>query len=507
MNIKNDFIKAFSFTVLIAGLFLLFASKSSPIYPLNDWVDANAIFTVGKSMMDGKVVYKDIFEQKGPTLYFIHGIGSLMSHNSFFGIYVMEVIAFSVFLFFARRIFRLYLNVQLSNLATILLAFFMVNVSNFVHGDSAEEYCIPLLGASLFYLIRYLKDDSKSEMTFSLLLINGILAGSVIWIKYSMIGFWFGWMLVILFTLLIDKKIVRAFQASLVFLLGMVLSGIPWFIYFYSVDGLSNFIDVYFITNIKYYASSSGMLMNLVTIIGKIILVYFRQNPVFGVLFLGGLIGYLMTKKVETSKMVKMGILVPFVFLFLSVYGGGIRLDYYFQIFTPFIFLGILFALKLVPGNLLSIIQSKANYLTVGTMVLLSVIMNFMHHNAYMRDYNKADLFQYKFADYIKEYNNPTLLNYMFLDMGVYNTANIEPTTFYYMKHNFDYDVYPFDVDALNSYVRNKEIDFVVLRANADKPYANELLEANYTLVMEKNQYYEEEIHRYMLYKLNGLEK
>ena len=412
MNIKNNFIKTIGFTILVACLFLLFASKSSPIYPLNDWVDANAIFTVGKSMMDGKVVYKDIFEE-----------------------------------------------------------------------------------------------DNKSFMSFKLLLLNGVLAGSVIWIKYSMIGFWFGWMLVVLFTLLIDKKILRALQASVVFLLGMVLSGIPWLLYFYSVDGLTNFIDVYFITNIKYYASSNGMLMNLVTITGKIILVYFRHNPGFGILFLGGLIGYLMTKKVESNILVKLGIVVPFLFLFLSVYGGGIRLDYYFQIFTPFIFLGILFALKLLPGKLLSRIQSKAHYLTIGTIAIFCVIMNFMHHNAYMRDYKKADLFQYQFADYIKDYTKPTLLNYMFLDMGVYNTANIEPTTFYYMKHNFDYGVYPFDVDALNSYVRNKDIDFVVLRTKVDKPYSNKILEANYTLVMEKNQYYEEEIHRFMLYKLNDLNK
>ncbi|TDS13424.1 dolichyl-phosphate-mannose-protein mannosyltransferase [Maribacter caenipelagi] len=507
MNIKKDFIKTLVFTVLISGIFLFFASKSSPIYPLNDWVDANAIFTVGKSMMDGKVVYKDIFEQKGPTLYLIHGVGSLISHNTFIGIYLMEVIAFAFFLFFGRRIFRLYFNAQLSSLSTILLAFFMVNVTNFVHGDSAEEYCIPLLGASLFYLIRYLKEGNRSLMSFKMLLVNGILAGSVIWIKYSMIGFWFGWMLVVLFTLLIDKKIFRAFQASMVFLFGMVLSGIPWLVYFYSVDGLSDFIEVYFITNIKYYASSNGMLMNLVTIIGKIILVYFRQNPVFGILFIGGLIGFMLTQKVESNKNVKLAIIVPFLFLFLSVYGGGIRLDYYFQIFTPFVFLGILFILKMLPDSLKNIIQNKANYFSIGIVLILCAFMNFNHHNTYMRDYTKDELFQYQFADYINEYSNPTLLNYMFLDMGVYNTANIEPTTFYYMKHNFDYDVYPFDVDALNSYVRNKEIDFVVLRANADKPYANELLEANYTLVMEKNQYYEEEIHRFMLYKLKGLEK
>ncbi|MDP2527700.1 hypothetical protein [Maribacter dokdonensis] len=505
MNNKKYTIKTFSFSLLIASLFLLFATKSSPIFPLNDWVDANAIFTVGKSMMDGKVVYKDIFEQKGPTLYLIHGLGSLISHNDFLGIFIMEVIAFSIFLFFARKTFSLYLNAGFSNLATVLLAFFMVNISNFVHGDSAEEYCIPLLGASMFYLMRHLKNGSKAIMSFRALLLNGFFAGSVIWIKYSMIGFWFGWMLVILLTLALEKNVLRMIQASFIFLFGMVLSGIPWFIYFYSVDGLSSFIDVYFITNIKYYASSNGILMNLVTIIGKIILVYFKQNPIFGIIFLVGTFGFFLTKKVESNGIVKLGVLIPFLFLFLSVYGGGIRLDYYFQIFTPFIFMGILFILKVIPGNLIDLVKNKTKYLLVSTVVLLCICLNFFHHNVYMRNYSKNDLFQYQFAEYMNRYSNPTLLNYMFLDMGVYNTADIEPITYYYMKHNFDYDIYPFDVDALNAYVQNREVDFVVLRANVDSSYTNELLEKNYSLVMEKKQYYEEKVHRYMLFKLKDV--
>ena len=37
-------------------------SKSSPIYPLNDWVDSNCFMTVGKSMLRGVVPYRDLYE-------------------------------------------------------------------------------------------------------------------------------------------------------------------------------------------------------------------------------------------------------------------------------------------------------------------------------------------------------------------------------------------------------------------------------------------------------------
>mgnify|MGYP000054928960 FL=1 len=71
------------YAMCISFLFMLICSKSSFLYPMNDWQDANCFFTVGKAMMNGKVLYKDIYEQKGPVLYFIHGIAYLISKTSF----------------------------------------------------------------------------------------------------------------------------------------------------------------------------------------------------------------------------------------------------------------------------------------------------------------------------------------------------------------------------------------------------------------------------------------
>ena len=46
-------------------------SKSSPLYPLNDWVDANCFLTTGKALLSGQVLYRDVYEQKGPLLYHV----------------------------------------------------------------------------------------------------------------------------------------------------------------------------------------------------------------------------------------------------------------------------------------------------------------------------------------------------------------------------------------------------------------------------------------------------
>src|SRR5699024_9566705 len=94
--------KYYMFLTLFSFFIILIFSKSSPLYFINDWVDANAFFSVGKGIVHGQVPYKDLFEQKGILLYFIHAIAYKLSATSFFGVYLFESISFaySMILFF-----------------------------------------------------------------------------------------------------------------------------------------------------------------------------------------------------------------------------------------------------------------------------------------------------------------------------------------------------------------------------------------------------------------------
>ena len=79
--------------LLVAAVAITICSASSPLYPLNDWVDANCFFTVGKSMLFGKVPYRDLYEQKGPLLYALYALAYPISHRSFLGVWLFEIAA------------------------------------------------------------------------------------------------------------------------------------------------------------------------------------------------------------------------------------------------------------------------------------------------------------------------------------------------------------------------------------------------------------------------------
>ncbi|MDO4877210.1 MAG: hypothetical protein Q3987_07505, partial [Oscillospiraceae bacterium] len=57
--------------IAAATVTLTVVSTCSPLYPFNPWNDINCFFTVGRGITHGMVPYRDLYEQKGPLIYFL----------------------------------------------------------------------------------------------------------------------------------------------------------------------------------------------------------------------------------------------------------------------------------------------------------------------------------------------------------------------------------------------------------------------------------------------------
>ena len=60
MTMRKRDAMIFLYCMLAAFACLAVCSKSSPLYPINDWTDANAYFSCGKGMLNGRVMYSDL---------------------------------------------------------------------------------------------------------------------------------------------------------------------------------------------------------------------------------------------------------------------------------------------------------------------------------------------------------------------------------------------------------------------------------------------------------------
>ena len=78
--------------LLFTAVFITICSENSFLYKMNVWGDVNIYYTVAKSMLRGKVLYRDIYDQKGLYLFAIHMLAVLISDSSYIGMYLFELL-------------------------------------------------------------------------------------------------------------------------------------------------------------------------------------------------------------------------------------------------------------------------------------------------------------------------------------------------------------------------------------------------------------------------------
>ena len=488
------------FCLFLSSLFLLIATQSSPLYPFNDWVDANASFTMGKGLMNGKVLYKDIFDHKGPLLHFTYGLGYLISKTSFVGVFIFEVLSLSIFLFFSFKILSLYLDIEHSLIALPMIAAAVLNLENFAQGGSAEEFCLPMVAISLYYFLKYFKDIYPEPLHDQWPLINGVIAGFVLWIKFSLLGFWLGWVLSMFICISIKNGFLRAIRGALIFAGGMLVATIPWLIYFGINHAIFEWINSYFIFNIISYSRLiSFKSMFIFSIIG--VFIHLPQNPdALGFLYFG-LIFFITHKKFTKNNYIRLGLISLFFFLALSVYGGGRGYDYYFLIFSPFILFGFIVMFSQTHENLENYIKENLLFITLVILIVAFSYTRLFHHNINMIGVGKDDLVQYRYTEFINKFDTPTLLNYGALDGGFYTTTGIVPNNKFFYKPNIDHLKFPLILGEQNRYIENQVVDFVVVwfePSNASEILENPYLSKNYSIVKSEYQIYEGKVYKYL---------
>lgn len=477
-RLKNDACM-FAYALLIAAAVLFFCTKSSPGYPINDWCDANIYLTIGKGMTRGQVVYRDLYDHKGPLLYALHALCALISFKDFFGVYVMEALLAAAFLFFSFKTMRLYDVRRAAWVLLPLLAFAVYSAYSFSEGDSAEELCMPLVAASLYHVLKHMRSGER-RMSARGLMLEGALAGCVFWIKFTIIGMHAGLLLCLLLCPLVRCDWRGALRTLGWLVVGFVLSTAPWLVYFGLNGALLPWLKTYLYDNLFLYAPEP---ISFVTRI-KTILIYVFEWVIYNLrytlpLFLG-LFWFLFSRKRSVwerwAVWLAAGLGVFAVFVGLKSY------PYYGQAMAP------LAALGAVPIGLalekafdgLGGRRGLTAGLCAASLVISVGLCPFMARNMVAGDgvrfgQPREETMQYQLAAYINQHPGATLLNYGFMDAGFYTAAAITPNMKYFQENNVPLREMR---DEQTRYINEALCDFVVTRGTGPAS-----LEENYDLI------------------------
>ena len=495
--------------LISAVLIVAVCSRSSFLYAFNIWDDVNSYFTVGKCIFRGFVPYRDLFDQKGIMLYFIYGLASLISPTTFIGVYIFEVIAAFFTLLAIFRIYQQFLKtMMMPYIITPITGAVIYSSYDFWWGGSAEEFLFPFVMWGLYLTVYHFRNSYPEPMDYRTVLLGGLLSGCVLNIKFSSLGFFFGWMAFVFFADLIGGKAVKkAFVSCIVFLGGMGIATIPWIIYFWANDAIYDWLHVYIYKNVFEY-SKKLPLPERAAVFYDIVKNHILNNELVFILIFLGVIYFIASAvvtrlgreelkrfmpKVRLSELWCLG--MELFFLIFVLFVGGVSLPYYAFPVNGFVLFGFIPFCYIIEG----LINEKTGHFLVVVSLIITFLMTwFMSVNVRFYGVKAQDLYVYKFRDYIRStgIEDPGIIVQFTFDVGLYTVLDEEPICYYFQTQTLNMDEV---LEYQKQYLHSGEADFIV---TCD--YLAEGAGDRYDLVMTDECHLYNFEHTYYLYQRNG---
>ena len=490
--------------IAAASVTITLVSTCSPLYPFNPWDDANCFFTLGRGILHGLVPYRDLYEQKGPLLYFIYALVALLSEKSFIGAWIIELVTTSVFAIYSWKIIKLF--AEPSKYMLVLMPLFLgITYSNgmFNFGGNAEEFCFPLLTVVFYIGLRaIIKGNGLPNNKEALFC--GAVTGILFWIKFTFIGFIAGFCLYILVVTIKRKEIKKLFSLIGLFLAAFIVITIPILIYFLATGSLMDLWESYFYNKIFYMNTSEArgimkvpVIKNIITVVVSLGMVSV-EYPHYPVQLLLTLASFFFISKEHRKKTLRF-FLVTFVFAAFFAFLSSSVIYYYGYILSYCFGLGLIPVISLL-GKLEKKLKKNNDLIKALTLIFFSVgyaLTILLCKNMYMFLQPKQYLSQYRIAETIKQTPDAKVLTYDFMDCGFYTASEILPANKYYCYNNIA-DQFPAIREEQNRLIEEGYYDYVITTYFADFD------SDNYELIQEESSKFVDYTSKPMLdyYKL-----
>lgn len=237
--------------IILLGIVAVFISMASS---LNPWskvlphLDSAVWLRCGVGMKQGQVVYRDLFDHKGPVLFLIQWLGLTITPHSLTGIWILECLfmwATSISFFLCAGLISD--SVLVSVLSSVLS--FHGFLYFYQQGNCVEEWALPFMGFSLYIFLRYLKTSELKK--YQILLAGALMACSFL-LNGNIVAVWVCFVAIIGIKLLVQKKFKELLSCVIMFSIGMVLIfGITAAVL--GIQGaLGDFLNIYFGFNADY---------------------------------------------------------------------------------------------------------------------------------------------------------------------------------------------------------------------------------------------------------------
>lgn len=318
----------YSFIILNVALTLLYLLLFSPYTtPLNPYYgyDDNIFMIIGQGINKGFIPYKDLFDHKGPILFFIYALADIIAHGKT-GVFVLQIINLYFINLYIYKIAKLYKS-NSKSVYLIIFSFFAYFTGTIGEGAMNEEFSLLPLLICFYLALKQISISKENKITLPIYVpfIYGISFAFTFLIRANNSALICG--LIIGFTILLFrcKQYKLWFNSILAFLIGFSLVCLPITYYFIKNDAFYDFIYYSFSYNYIYAVEGiknrSEILIKILWLLPTIILSIisykyfsFRER----IIIVPVLILSLFSVSLGNSYLHYYTLLIPLIILFFS---------------------------------------------------------------------------------------------------------------------------------------------------------------------------------------------
>lgn len=474
LNLKHVLLTA----VCVFACMLFCCAFTSPLYPYYNNSDSAIFMLIGRGMCEGKMCYVDLFDHKGPIMFFIEALGWKIGGRT--GIWLIECVAMLISVFAVEGICR-----KLQSKPTIpVLASAMVMFFTFCHGNLTEDYCLPLIYISMYFAVKYfVSDEEKHPPMYAMF--YGIAFGIIAFIRINNALIICTLILFIAIDLIAKKQFKNLIVNLLAGIAGIAVVAVPVCLYFYFNGALNDMLYATFLYNLLYAeASSRGKIFS-----AKILLYAVLYAPVIFAFVV------FVIKRKALPKMLSITMLAATALSFLMLIYANVY-EHYFTVAIPMFTAAVAIAVPDADiGKALKPKQDGKSKVAVALGIIVAVYIGLSAYRAaapfyksYVTDiafdrYNQM----HQSAEMIPQDEKDSVIGFT-IPPEWYMDCDIVPCYKYYIMQYWwttsNLDVYG---EFLN-YVDNEHPLWLITRTKMDDEELNDIIDGNYEL-QEENDY------------------
>ena len=472
ISIQNKKLSDFIPYILILGLsILLMFMSSSRLKNIGLFWDAAVYLNVGRNILNGKILYKEIVDNKGPILYFINAFGLELGGQ--LGVCIVEFLFIFISLLFMYKCIKLINNKKIEQIVILFTSITFLG-KFFTYGLSCEEYALTF---SIICLYECLKHYKNGYFTNKQCILIGILCALSFFIRPNLITLFMGFGFGIGIKLIIEKKYKDLFKYIIFSLIGFGIISIFIFLYLFKNNCTNEFLENVFLLNMT--LNKCGFLNSLIMII--------KLMPITFIVIIMNLLSSLY--ELITKKDIKhLGIIFCIIITILFNCISATIYPHYLISFIPIILLAY--------SNLFSFIKNKWAIILISIITFGIGLYNIYQYRLYFNVFQP----NLNIIEYIKDntHENDKIAVIGFYDEIYYLTNRDSVSNYTYILSNnaFSNDNQTMIVsNYLHDIITNKPkiiVEDYVTIENGVKPYIDitdydELKEKNYLLVSQFN--------------------